>query len=216
MRAQDTLIRAAKAMNALGINQGTSGNVSVRDGAGLWLTPSGVPYGEMTADDVVFMEMDGSWSCNNAERCPTSEWRFHLDIMKARPDVNAVVHTHPTSSTALACLRRPIPAFHYMVAIAGGKTIPLADYATFGSAELSANVLSAMGNLNACLLANHGMIACADDVDTALAIAVEVEALASQYLKALAVGNPVILDDEEMDRVLVKFNAGYGYGSVET
>jgi len=215
MEAQDALIQAARAMNDLGINQGKSGNISMRDGEGLWLTPSGVAYERMSADDVVFMKMDGSWTCPNADMRPSSEWRFHLDIMKARPDVNAVVHSHPIAATAVACLRRAIPAFHYMVAVAGGKFIPLAQYATFGSEELSHNVLTAMGDLNACLLANHGMIACAPDPETALSIAVEVEALAAQYIKALAVEEPAILDDEEMDRVLAKFNAGYGYASVE-
>lgn len=215
MNAAKGLIKTAIAMNASGLNHGSAGNLSVRVGNGLLLTPSGLDYAAMAERDVVRMTMDGKWSCDNRDMKPTSEWRFHLDIMAARGDVGAVVHVHSPFATALACLRRGIPAFNYMVAVAGGKRIDCADYATFGSAELSENVMRAMDGRLACLMANHGMIACGRDLPHALAVAVDVEQLAAQYMRVLQVGEPIILDDEEMDRVLEKFKAGYGYGSTD-
>jgi len=213
MNAAKDLIKTAKAMNASGLNHGSAGNLSVRVGNGLLLTPSGLDYAAMTEDEVVRMTMDGKWSCDNRDMKPTSEWRFHLDIMAARADIGAVIHAHSPFATALACLRRDIPAFHYMVAVAGGKMVACADYATFGSAELSENVMRALDGRLACLMANHGLMACGRDLSHALAVAIEVEELAAQYMRALQVGEPIILDDEEMDRVLEKFKAGYGYGS---
>ena len=213
MNAAQDLIETAIAMNASGLNHGSAGNLSVRAGDGVLLTPSGVDYTTMTEKEVVRMTMDGNWSCDNRNMKPTSEWRFHLDIMAAREDVGAVVHVHSPFATALACLRRGIPAFNYMVAVAGGNRIDCADYATFGSAELSENVMQALDGRLACLMANHGLITCGRDLPHALAVAVEVEQLAAQYMRVLQVGEPIILDDEEMDRVLEKFAAGYGYGS---
>lgn len=207
------LIEAARRMNALGINQGTSGNLSVRAGAGLLVTPSGVGYDEMTPADLVEMDFDGAWRCAAEGRRPSSEWRFHRDILRARPDLAAVVHAHPTYATALACLRRDIPAFHYMVAVAGGSSIRCAAYATFGTEALSQAALAALDGRRACLLANHGMIACGKDLAAALALAVEVETLAAQYCQALQVGSPKLLSAAEMKRVLAKFAAGYGYAS---
>ncbi|RMD64334.1 MAG: class II aldolase [Alphaproteobacteria bacterium] len=216
LRLRRALIDTARRMNELGINQGTSGNLSVRlvvrGGAsgGLLITPSGVPYEAMVPADIIEMAFDGTWRCAGPGRRPSSEWRFHLDIMRARPEFGAVIHTHARHATALACLRREIPAFHYMVAVAGGSTIRCAPYATFGTAALSRHVLRALAGRRACLLANHGLIACGRDLAAALALAVEVETLAAQYCTALAIGKPKILSEAEMARVIKKFEAGYG------
>ncbi|MCB0405778.1 MAG: L-fuculose-phosphate aldolase [Bdellovibrionales bacterium] len=193
-------------MNALGINQGTSGNVSVRWKDGFLITPSGVPYEETSAEQIVEMGMDGE---RKGDVLPSSEWRFHLDIYKARSDAGAVVHTHAPFCTTLACLHREIPPFHYMVAAAGGKNIRCAKYATFGTQDLADNILDALRGRKACLIANHGMIALHDNLKKALALAVEVEALAAQYWRALAIGDPKQLSDSEMDLILEKFKT-YG------
>lgn len=207
----DTCIK----MNALGINQGTSGNASVRvsddPGDGFFITPSAIPYEEIAPEDVVTMQLDGSHSSN---RRPSSEWRFHLDIMRERPDCGAIVHTHGMFATTLACLRMEIPAFHYMIAQAGGPTIRCSDYATFGTQELSDTALEALKDRRACLLANHGMIAIGPNLKKALALAVEVETLAAMYWRTLQVGKPVILPDDEIERVGRKFGT-MGYGAVD-
>lgn len=194
-----------------GLSQGTSGNLSVRwrmgEHDGLLITPSGVDYGRMSAQDLPFMRLDdGSWS---GPLKPSSEWRFHRDIYLARPEVGAIVHAHPTHTTALAVQRRELPAFHYMVAMAGGRDIRCAPYATYGTEALSHNALAALQGRRACLLANHGLIAVGANLDSAFALAIEVEQLAQQYLLALATGTPVILPDDEMDRVLEAFKS-YG------
>lgn len=207
------IIDAGRRMNDVGLNQGTAGNISARSGDGLLVTPSGVQYEVMQPGDIIAMGWNGDWAAEADDRRPSSEWRFHRDILEARPDVGAVLHAHAPFSTALACLRKDIPAFHYMVAVAGGSLIKCSTYATFGSEELSSAALEALGNRNACLLANHGMIACAASPAAALALAIEVEALAAQYMRALGVGEPQLLDDAEMQRVLEKFRAGYGYAS---
>ncbi len=206
------VIKTALAMNDRGINNGMSGNVSVRTKAGMLVTPSSVAYDQLAADDIVAMTLDGDWESTN-DRRPSSEWRFHADILAARDDVNAVVHAHPVNATALATHGRGIGPFHYMVGVAGGTDIRCAPYATFGSAELSANAVEALVGRKACLLANHGVIAVGRDLSQALDIAVEVEVLAAQYLAALAIGEPVELTKEQMDEVLTKMNAGAGYGS---
>ena len=213
LRLRQALIATARRMNALGINQGTSGNVSARIAGGMLITPSGVDYEAMTPADVVAMGFDGVWRSSRAERRPSSEWRFHLEILRTRPEFGAVVHSHPINATALACLGRDIPAFHYMVAVAGGESIRCAPYATFGSAALSKHALAALEGRRACLLANHGMIAAGADLAEALALAVDVEALAAQYGRALQLGKPKLLSQAEMKRVLAKFAAGYGYGN---
>lgn len=194
-----------------GLSQGTSGNLSARwhDGQdeGLLITPSGVDYTRLQPQDVAFMRLsDAQW---RGPLKPSSEWRFHRDIYLARPEVGAVVHAHPTHATALAVQRRDIPAFHYMVAVAGGREIRCAPYATYGTEALSQHALAALAGRRACLLANHGLIAVAEGLPAAFALAVEVEQLAQQYLLALATGTPVILPDDEMDRVLEAFK-GYG------
>jgi L-fuculose-phosphate aldolase len=209
---RQAVIATALRMNALGINQGTSGNVSARVRDGFFVTPSGTPYEEIAPADIVEMKFDGSHTCLNPEKRPSSEWRFHLDILKARPDLNAVVHTHGVAATTLACLGREIPAFHYMVAVAGGNSIRCAPYATFGTQELSDHAVAALEGRKACLLQNHGLIACGDSLKRALALAVEVETLAQMYWRVLQAGKPILLPDEEMQRVLDKFNRGYGVG----
>jgi L-fuculose-phosphate aldolase len=204
------IVATALAMNALGINRGKSGNVSARlvDAGfdGFLVTPTGLPYEQTTPNDIVAMTLDGE---AHGRRLPSSEWRFHRDIYVARPDANAVVHTHAPFATTLACLHRGIPAFHYMIAVAGGRDIRCAPYATFGTQELSNHALAALDGRRACLLANHGMIAIGSSLEAALALAVEVESLAEMYWRALQIGEPQPLPDTEMDTVLEKFHT-YG------
>ena len=193
-----------------GLSTGTSGNISARCAVegetALLITPSGVDYAALRPDDLALMRLDGIWS---GPLKPSSEWRFHRDIYAARPDTGAVVHAHPTHATALAVQRRPIPAFHYMVAAAGGHDIRCAPYATYGTEELSKHALEALQDRQACLLGNHGLIAIGPDLAQAFGLAREVEELSHQYLLALMTGTPVLLDAAEMDRVLEKFK-GYG------
>lgn len=188
-----------------GLTYGTSGNVSVRrDAETFFISPTGVPYEQL--DDIPFMDFQGRWY---GARRPSSEWRFHRDILKARPDINAIVHTHSKYAVALACTGRGIPAFHYMVAVAGGADIRCAPYATFGSQALSDNAVAALADRKACLLANHGLIATGNDLAGALRLAGEVENLAAQYSAALAVGTPEILGMAEMTKVVNLFRS-YG------
>jgi L-fuculose-phosphate aldolase len=200
------VIAASLEMQDLGLNRGSSGNVSVRGGDGFLITPSGMPPRTIEPEDIVAMDLAGS---SSGCRLPSSEWRFHRDIYAARSEVGAVVHAHPSFSVALAVHGRGIPAFHYMVAMAGGTDIRCAPYATFGTQQLSDHALTALQGRLACLLANHGMIALGRDLDRALALAVEVEGLAEAYWRALQLGTPILLDDAEMAVVLEKF-AGYG------
>jgi L-fuculose-phosphate aldolase len=207
---QRELIATALEMNRSGLNRGTSGNLSVRSGDGMLITPSGVPYDQMAADEIVYVtEQDGAPAGVSGQRKPSSEWRIHRDVYRARPDAMAILHAHPVHSTALACLHRPLPAFHYMVAVAGGRDMRCAPYATFGSQSLSDHVLDALQGRKACLMANHGLLALSSNLAGALALAQEIESLARSYLQCLAVGEPAILDDAEMDRVLEKFKS-YG------
>lgn len=203
---RQAVIDTALATNALGINHGTAGNVSARIEGGFLITPSGLPYDELSPGDIVAVDSEGNWS---GELAPSSEWRMHRDIYRERAEAGAVVHVHSTYATALACLHRDIPAFHYMVAAAGGKSIRCADYATFGTAELSEAMLKALDGHRACLLANHGQICFHTDLKKTLALAVEVEALARQYLITLQAGMPALIGEEEMDRVIEKFKT-YG------
>jgi len=209
---RNELIAVAREMNRTGLNRGTSGNLSVRTGGAMLITPSGLPYEQMCAADIVRAEIDDAPEpVFDGRRKPSSEWRIHFDIYRNRPDAQAVLHAHPVHCTAVACLRRPLPPFHYMVAVAGGRDVRCAPYATFGSQELSEHVLAALHDRRACLMANHGLLCLAPDLRAALALAVEIEQLARSYLECLAVGEPVILDDAEMARVLEKFR-GYGPG----
>ena len=197
------IIATALRMNELRINRGRSGNVSARAGDGFLVTPSGLSYEETRPEDIASVTLAGDAS---GPRLPSSEWRFHRDIYVARRDVGAIVHTHSTFATTLACLGRDIPAFHYMVAVAGGKDIRCASYATFGTQALSDHALVALEARKACLLANHGMIAVGASLAEALALAVEVEALAEQYWRTLQTGTPNLLSDAEMEVVLDKFS----------
>ncbi|MBL3596486.1 class II aldolase/adducin family protein [Rhodovulum sulfidophilum] len=204
------IVAACRSMNALGLNQGTSGNISVRHGAGLLITPSSIPYDVLAPEDIVFMEMDGT---AHGARRPSSEWRFHLDILRSRSDLNAVVHAHAPYCTMLAILHKPIPAVHYMVAAAGGGDIRCAPYATFGTQALSDLVLEALEGRKACLMAHHGMIAAEAGLDKAMWLAVEVEALARQYHGALAIGTPPLLSETELAEAIAQFTGGYGQGN---
>ena len=199
---REQLIETAVAMNGSGINQGTSGNLSVRMDGGFLITPSGVNYAELVPEDIVAMNLKGEWGGSIK---PSSEWRFHRDIYRHRADARAILHAHPVFCATLACLGRPIPAFHYMVAVAGGRDIRCAAYATFGTQELSDHVLSALTDRKACLMANHGLVCLEQDLPRALALAIEIEQLAQVYQQCLALGEPVILGDEEMETVLEKF-----------
>src|SRR5258708_4520270 len=203
---RQSIVDACLRMNALGINQGTSGNISLRHDAGLLITPTSVPYELMQPEQIVFMGLDGSF---DSSQRPSSEWRFHLDILRARPEINAVVHAHPPYATTLAIMGRDIPPIHYMVAVAGGDTIRCAPYATFGSRELSDHAVSALSDRLACLLAHHGMIAIGPSLAKAMWLAVEVETLARQYHGCLQIGTPPLLSKAEIENVSARL-AGYG------
>lgn len=200
------LIATALAMGANGLNRSTAGNVSVRAGDGFHITPTGMPYAALVADDIPLLALDGSYQ---GKRKPSSEWRFHRDLYASRPEVGAVLHAHSPFAVSLACLRRDIPPFHYMIARFGGDTIRCADYAIFGSPELSTAAMHAMLDRKACLLANHGLLVAGRDLAEALALAVELEELCEQYWRACQLGQPVLLTPEEMRAVREKF-AGYG------
>ncbi len=206
---RDALARAARALDAAGLNHGHAGNVSMRHGAGMLITPTGIPAQDLDGGAMVALDLDGTAA--PGQRTPSSEWRFHAALYAARADVHAVVHAHPPFATALACARREIPAFHYTVALAGAARIPCAGYATFGTGALADAVVGALGaSGRACLMANHGMLAVGADLDAALALAREVEYLARVYWLSLQVaGGPVILDDPEMARVHERMR-GYG------
>ncbi len=196
------VVATAQALSRGGLTHGTSGNVSARATEGFLITPSALPYETMTAADVVAVRGDGVAS---GPHRPSSEWRLHHDLYARRPQAGAVVHTHSPYATALSCLRRGIPAFHYMVARGGGVDIRCALYARFGTQALSDAALAALADRRACLLANHGLVALGPDLPAALTLAVEVEALAQQYVLALQAGDPVLLTDAEMADVLAAF-----------
>lgn len=203
------LVDATLALDAKGLNAGTSGNLSVRTDGGLWVTPSAVPPADLVADRIVRLDMTGQALTPGV---PTSEWRIHRDIYASRPEAGAIVHTHSPYATALAVLREDLPAFHYQVAKAGGRIIACSDYAPYGTQALSDAVLAALGSRRACLMANHGMLAWGADLDAALALAIEVEVLCRQFLIARAAGAPVLLTDEQMDIAAASFRR---YGEPE-
>jgi L-fuculose-phosphate aldolase len=201
------VITGCRALISLDLTYGTSGNVSVRrDSTSLFISPTGMGYEALEPGDVPLVTLDGRWF---GRRRPSSEWRFHRDIMAARPEVGAIVHAHSRYATALACTGSGIPAFHYMVAVAGGEDIRCARYHTFGTQELSDAALTALDGRRACLLAHHGIIALGCDLAAALKLAGEVESLAAQYSTALTLGNVGRLDAAEMRRVVEKFRT-YG------
>ncbi|MFZ1339912.1 MAG: class II aldolase/adducin family protein [Paracoccaceae bacterium] len=206
------MLATCRAMDARGINQGTAGNLSARFGTGFLITPSSLAYDRMRPEDIVEMGWDGSY----VGRRPSSEWRFHRDILQARGDVDVVLHCHSAFATSVACHHRTIPAFHYMVGVMGGTTLRCAPYATFGTQELSDAALVALEGRMACLLGQHGQIALGKTLEAALWMAVEVETLARMYLQALAIGEPPVLDDAEMARVIAQMQRmSYGLGPEE-
>lgn len=200
---RESVVSVAREMSARGLGVGTSGNVSARAGGGMLVTPSAVPYASMEAGDVVLVDLDGR--ILDGERKPTTEWPMHAAIYRARPDVDAVLHTHATFCTTLATLRMGIPPFHYMVAVAGGDSIRCAPYATFGSPELAELAVQALRDRRACLLAHHGMVALGSSPGAALELAAEVETLAELYWRALQVAEPVHLTADEMADALEQF-----------
>ena len=204
------LIATARKMTAAGLNKGTAGNLSVRDRDGFLITPTGMDYDTLTPGDLVFMRLDGS---HEGTKKPSSEWRFHRDLYAARPEAGAVLHAHSPFATSLACLRRDIPAFHYMIARFGGDTLRCADYATFGTQALSDRALAALRDRCACLLANHGMLLFGRDLKQALDLGIELECLCEQYWRACQLGEPVLLDAAEMQLMLEKFRS---YGQQRT
>lgn len=206
------IVLRARELRTRSLTAGTSGNVSARMDGTFLITPSGLPYEQMGPDDVVPVILHENGIAQ--DDVPSTEWQFHRDIYKSRPEVNAIVHAHPLYCTALACTRRDIPAFHYMVAVAGGKSIRCAPYATFGTQELSRNVLEALTDRRACLLANHGSVTVGKDLTSALNLMEELEWLASQYTEALKIGDPVLLTDSEMDEVIERFKT-YGQAGRE-
>lgn len=212
-RLRDQLVSTAKQMSALGLTPGMSGNVSVRTPQGFLVTPSGMPYGDLTADDAVEVKSDGT--VRPGQKTPSTEWRLHRDILGARQDVEAIVHTHSMFCTTISMLRRPIPAVHYMVVLAGSDDIPCAEYATFGSEQLALNAVSALHGGAACLLANHGMVALGSSLASALRLAAEVETLAAQYWHAASIGQPFVLDGGELTKVRARF-AEYGQSRPKT
>jgi L-fuculose-phosphate aldolase len=200
----EAIIRVGQRMHQQRLTVGTSGNISARTKDGCLITASGAACADLGQNDLVPMSLDGTHDTGHR---PSSEWRFHVEIYRTRPEVNGIVHAHPPFCTALACDNRSIPAFHYMVAVAGGTDIRCAPYATFGTAELSGNALKALEDRRACLLANHGMIAVGETVETALGLAVDVETLAEQYWRALQIGEPAILTTQQMAEVLERFDS---------
>ncbi|MFZ1170198.1 MAG: class II aldolase/adducin family protein [Bradyrhizobium sp.] len=209
---RQSIIDACREMNRLGINQGTSGNISLRHGDGMLITPTSTPYDTMLADQIVFMKLDRA---PDAGQRPSSEWRFHGDILKARPEVNAVVHAHPPYSTMLAIMGKEIPPVHYMIACGGGDSIRCAPYATFGTEELSRHAVTALEDRSACLLAHHGLIAVGASLAKAMWLAVEVETMARQYHGCLQIGTPPHLSKAEIENVRARM-AGYGIGGDES
>jgi L-fuculose-phosphate aldolase len=200
-------------MSSLGLTPGMSGNVSVRTPQGFLVTPSGMPYPDLTPDDTVEIKLDGT--IRPGQKTPSTEWRLHRDILGARQDVQAIVHTHSMFCTTISMLRRPIPAVHYMVVLSGSDEIPCAEYATFGSEQLALNAVTALRGGDACLLANHGMIALGSTLASALRLAAEVETLAAQYWHAASIGSPHILDGSELQKVRARF-AEYGQSRPRT
>jgi L-fuculose-phosphate aldolase len=203
---RESAVLAIRKLDAMGMNRGSTGNLSLRQGPGMLVTPTGMGADDLRAQDMVWLGFDGT---QRGDWQPSSEWHFHQAIYQARPNLHAIVHTHSTYATALACLRRELPPFHYMVAVAGGDNVPLVPYHLFGTTALSDAVAQAVKNRDACLLANHGLIAAGASLAQAMKVVQEVESLCQVYLQTLAVGEPVLLTQEEMAQVMDKFKT-YG------
>lgn len=209
---RQAMIDHMRYMNALGINQGTSGNLSIRQKDVMFITPSGVPYDDMEPDHIAVMPLNGEYGVWMGDYRPSTEWRFHYDILQQKPDVQSVVHLHPTFCTVLSIAHMSIPACHYMIAAFGGDTVPCTDYHTYGTQDLSNSIITALADRWACLIANHGSIALGETLDKAVWRAVELETLAKQYYYSLALGNRTILPSDEIVRVLESFKT-YGLQS---
>lgn len=205
---REEITQVMKGMDDRRLNRGTSGNVSARFGSGMLITPSGIPPAHLHAEQIVFVEGDGSW--DSASSRPSSEWQMHLSILQRRADVNAVVHCHSQYATILACAHKEIPSLHYMVAVSGDTSVPVAPYESFGTKELSNATLDVLGERNAVLMANHGQITVAATLARALAIAEEIENQAAVYWGTLMIGGPKLLDEAEMQFILGRFRAAYG------
>lgn len=205
-QARREVIATAQEMSRRGLSPGRSGNVSRRWQGGMLITPTGMAYDDLAAADITFVDANGRAT---GPRKPSSEWHFHLAVYAARPDQNAVVHTHSMHAVVLSCTGKPIPAFHYMIAVAGGDDIPCVPYATFGTEALARHVAKGLEKRNACLMAHHGMIATAATLPAALELAAEVETLAEQYYKVLTLGRPTLLPTAEMADVIERFKS-YG------
>jgi len=202
------IIDAGRQLSSSGFSVGTSGNLSARTRKGCLITPSGIAYDQLMPEDL--LELDRNGQVLSGRLNPSSEWRFHTAIYSVRPEINAIVHVHSAYATAVACTRQSLPAVHYHIALAGGSTIRCADYATFGTAELSVNAVNALTDRQACLLANHGQIALGDSIVAAMSMAREVEQLAKLYCLARMVGNPVLLDEQQIQITIDKFSR-YGH-----
>lgn len=218
MKTEDTRSRKAIIaqciwMNSSGLNQGTSGNISVRSGDHMLITPSAIAYEAIKPEMIAALPIEGEYGAYEGPLKPSTEWRFHLNIMKARPEVNAIVHTHSTYATTLAMCRKDIPACHYMVAAFGGNNVRCSDYALYGTKALSDTALEALEGRTACLLANHGMIVLGENLDQAMWRAVELETIAKQYVLSLNIGGPTILSDEQIEETLGSFS-NYGLQDV--
>jgi L-fuculose-phosphate aldolase len=202
------MVDICRRMNSSGINQGTAGNLSCRVEDGLLITPSSLSYDVMQPEDIVEMDFDGTY----VGRRPSSEWRFHRDILRERQDINVVLHCHSLYATTLACHHKTIPSFHYMTGVAGGNTVRCAAYATFGTQALSDNALVALKDRLACLLGQHGQISLGKTLEAALWLAIEIETLSRMYVQALTIGEPPVLPDDEMDRVIEQMRRmSYGH-----
>ena len=205
------IVAQCRALNASGLNLGTAGNISARLGDTMLITPSAVPYDAMRPEMIAAMPLSGEYGAWSGPMKPSSEWRFHLDIMRARPDIGAIVHNHPPYGCTLAMLHKPILAAHYMIALFGGPIVKCVKYAPYGTKELSDLAIEGLGDRLAVLLGNHGAIACGATLEGAMHRAVELETLARMYYLAIAVGRPAILSDEEVARIVERFKT-YGGG----
>lgn len=208
---RSAIVAQCRTLNAKGLNQGSSGNISARLGDAMLISPSAVPYEAMRPEMVALMPLNGEYGAWAGPLKPSTEWRFHLDIMRARPDIGAIVHCHPPYGTALAMLNKPILAAHYMIALFGGPIVECVKYAPYGTKELSDLAVAGLADRHAVLLANHGAIATGATLESAMHRAVELEALARMYYLAIAVGRPAILSDEEIGRIVERFKT-YGGG----
>ncbi|MBF0197195.1 MAG: L-fuculose-phosphate aldolase [Planctomycetes bacterium] len=196
------IIDTCLAMNASGLNQGTSGNISYRFDGGMLVTPSGIPYHKLSENHIVYVDQNGE---SETGKVPSTEWRFHLDALKTRPELNAVIHTHSLNSTAVSILNHPIPPVHYMISATGNTQIPCVPYATFGTTELSQNVSAGLAKCKATLIQHHGLIVMEANLEKALWLAEEVEVLAKLYLKLLPLGEVPVLSEKEILVVIEKF-----------